>query len=132
MFYFTGVEMAASNDQIRATIQRYVDLVASGSADDVVALYADGATVEDPVGSEVRTTREQIHEFYAAIEGLEQSARLLTTRIGGGEAAFHFELATKAGEQTFTLAPIDVMTFDDDGRITSMKAYWSDEDMVVS
>lgn len=124
--------MAASKDRILEVIQRYVDLVASGTADQVTALYADGATVEDPVGTEVRTTREQIREFYAGIEGLEQEGRLVTARVAGGQAAFQFELVTKAGERTYTLSPIDVMTFDDDGRITSMRAYWGDEDLGVS
>ncbi len=124
--------MAASNDRILATITSYVDLVSNGTADQIVALYADGATVEDPVGSEVRTTQESIREFYATLEGLEQVGSLLTARIAGGEAAFQFELATKAGDQTFTLSPIDVMTFDDDARITSMKAYWADTDLVIS
>lgn len=124
--------MVASNEQIREVIHRYVDRVANGTTDEIVALYADGATVEDPVGSEVRTTRASIREFYATLEGMEQDGRVLTARINGGEAAFQFELVTKAGDQTITLAPIDVMTFDDDGRITSMKAYWSDDDMVVS
>lgn len=124
--------MGASRDAILETIQRYVDLVATGSSTDVVALYADGATVEDPVGSEVRSTRESIAEFYAGLDGLEQQARLLHVRIAGSEAAFAFELITKAGEQTYTLAPIDVMTFDDDARITSMRAFWSGEDMSVA
>ena len=97
-----------------------------------MALYADGATVEDPVGTEVRSTRESIREFYAGLEGLEQEGTLLTARIAGGQAAFQFELATKAGEQTYTLSPIDVMTFDDDGKITSMRAFWGNDDMVVS
>jgi steroid delta-isomerase len=124
--------MAASNERILEVIHSYVDLVASGTADQVVALYADGATVEDPVGSDVRKTQESIREFYATLEGLEQQGRILTARVAGGEAAFQFELATKAGDQTFALSPIDVMTFDDEGRITSMKAYWSDSDVVVS
>ncbi|WGX97581.1 nuclear transport factor 2 family protein [Nocardioides sp. L-11A] len=124
--------MGASRETILETIQTYVDLVATGASADVVALYADGATVEDPVGSEVRTTREQIAEFYAALDGLEQTGRLLCARVAGNEAAFSFELVTKAGDQTFTLAPIDVMTFDDEGRITSMRAFWAGEDMVVS
>ncbi len=123
--------MAASREAILETIQSYVDLVATGSSADVVALYADGATVEDPVGSEVRTTRASIAEFYGALDGLEQTAKLLHVRIAGNEAAFAFELVTRAGEQTFTLAPIDVMTFDDDARITSMRAFWAGEDMVV-
>lgn len=124
--------MAVSRDTILETVQKYVDLVATGSSADVVALYADGATVEDPVGSEVLTTREQIAGFYGALDGLEQEGRLIHARVAGNEAAFAFELATKAGDQTFTLSPIAVMTFDDDGLITSMRAFWSGEDMIVS
>lgn len=123
--------MTASRDAILGTIQRYIDLVAAGSSADVVALYADGATVEDPVGSEVRTTREEIAEFYGALDGLQQEGRLLHARVAGNEAAFAFELITTAGAETYTLAPIDVMTFDDDAKITSMRAFWSGEDMVV-
>lgn len=124
--------MAASNQRIREVIEAYVDRVANGTTDEVLALYADGATVEDPVGTEVRSTRESIREFYSALEDLEQESRLLTARIAGGEAAFQFELATKAGEQTYTLSPIDVMTFDDDGLITSMRAFWGNSDMAIS
>ncbi|TIC83556.1 steroid delta-isomerase [Nocardioides sp. GY 10113] len=124
--------MAASREAILETVQRYVDLVATGSSSDVVALYADGATVEDPVGTPVRTTREEIAEFYGALDGLEQESRLITARVAGNEAAFHFELVTKAGAETYTLSVIDVMSFDEDAKITTMRAYWSGEDMVVS
>lgn len=124
--------MAADRDRILETIQRYVDLVGTGTADEILDLYAEGATVEDPVGSEVRTTRESIREFYAAIEPLEQESRLVSARAAEGEAAFQFELVTKVGDQTYTLAPIDVMTFDEDGRITTMRAFWSNADMAVS
>lgn len=124
--------MGASREAILQTVQAYVDRVATGTTEEILELYADGATVEDPVGSEVRTTRESIREFYSTLEGLEQVSTLLVARVAGSEAAFQFELVTKAGDQTYTLAPIDVMTFDDDARITSMKAYWAGEDMVVS
>ena len=124
--------MAASNERIREVIDAYVDRVAHGSADEVLALYAEGATVEDPVGTDVREGLEAIREFYAPLEGLEQEGRVVAARIAGGQAAFQFELATKAGEQTYTLSPIDVMTFDDDGRITSMRAFWSNDDVQVS
>ena len=124
--------MAADRDSILETIERYVDLVGKGTADEILELYAEGATVEDPVGSEVRTTRESIREFYAAIEPLEQESRLVSARIAEGQAAFLFELVTRVGDQTYTLAPIDVMTFDDDGRITTMRAFWSNADMDIS
>lgn len=123
--------MAPSVEVIRQTVDAYLDAVATGTADQVVALYADGATVEDPVGTDVRTTRESIHEFYAVIENFDQKAQLHTVRIAGNEAAFHFSLITTLGEQTMTIAPIDVMTFDDDGKIVTMRAFWSQEDMIT-
>ena len=124
--------MAASNEKIQQVVEAYVDLVANGTADQILDLYADGATVEDPVGTDVRHGKESIREFYAPLESMEQEGRLVTARIAGGQAAFMFELATKAGDQTYTLSPIDVKTFDDDGRITSMRAFWGEADMVVS
>jgi steroid delta-isomerase len=124
--------MAASPEKIREVVEQYVARVATGTTDEVLELFADGATVEDPVGSGVRTTRDAIREFYSGLESLEQAGEVLSVRVAGGQAAFLFELRTRAGEQTYTLAPIDVMTFDDDGRITSMRAYWSDADLTVS
>ena len=79
--------MAASNERIREVVESYVSLVAGGTAAEIVALFAEGATVEDPVGSAVRTTREEIAEFYGTLEGLKQETRLVECRIAGGEAA---------------------------------------------
>ncbi|MEI5671833.1 MULTISPECIES: nuclear transport factor 2 family protein [unclassified Nocardioides] len=125
--------MAASNERIREVVEAYVDRVGNGTSAEVVALYAEGATVEDPVGADVLTTREEIATFYGNLDGLEQETSLVEARIGGGQAAFLFRISTKVGDQTFTMAPIDVMTFDDDGLITSMKAYWNaDTDMTVT
>jgi len=124
--------MAASAEKIREAVDAYVRLVASGTADQVVALYAEGATVEDPVGSPVLTERGDIHEFYARLEGLDSETNLLSAKIAGGQAAFLFEIITRAGDQTYTVTPIDVMTFDDDGLITTMRAFWAESDMVVS
>ena len=123
--------MTASTERIREVVEQYVALVGTGTADQIVALYAEDATVEDPIGSDVRTGHAAIREFYATLEGLEQETRLITARIGAGEVAFHFEIVTKAGGATYTLSPIDVMTFDDDGLVTTMRAFWSDADMVV-
>lgn len=123
--------MAASNERIREVVEQYVTLVGTGTSAQVLDLYAEGATVEDPVGTDVLKTREQIAAFYATLDDLEQETRLVEVRIAGGEAAFHFEIITKVGDARYVLAPFDVMTFDDDGKITSMRAFWGDGDMVV-
>ena len=124
--------MPASADRIRQVVDDYIRLVGSGTADEIVALYAEDATVEDPVGTDVRTGHAAIREFYATLEGLQQETKLIAARIAGGEASFLFEIITRAGDKTYTLSPIDAMTFDDDGLITTMRAYWGDNDMVIS
>ncbi|MQW74642.1 steroid delta-isomerase [Nocardioides sp. dk4132] len=124
--------MAVTPERIRAVVEQYVELVGRGAADEIAGLYADDASVEDPVGSEPLTTREQIREFYGNLSGADISTRLIDVRICGNEAVFHFEVATRAGEASYTVAPFDVMTFDEQGRITSMRAFWSQTDMKVS
>ena len=123
--------MVASNEVIRTTVQRYLDLVATGTAEEIVALYAPDASIEDPVGSELRVGHETIREFYASFVDMKKETRLVTLRACAGYAAFHFEMVTDAGEMKYRMAPLEVMAFDDEGLITSMRAFWSDEDLVV-
>ncbi len=114
-----------SPEQIADTVNRYISLVAKGSAEDIAELYADDATVEDPVGGEVHIGRQAIRGFYAAVEGAERECELVTLRVAGNEAAFQFRLTVKAGDGGMVIEPIDVMVFDDDGKVAAMKAYWS-------
>ncbi len=123
--------MVASNEVIRSTVQRYLDLVADGTSAEIVALYAPDATLEDPVGSDVLHGRDAIGAFYATLDGLAMTTELVTLRACAGHAAFHFEVVTDTGDMKFRMAPLETMTFDDDGLITSMRAFWSDDDLVV-
>jgi len=104
--------------------------VASGSATDIAALYTEDAALEDPVGSEPRVGRAAITEFYKAVESTENTTELHTLRISGTSAAFHFRVTTKVAGQTYEIEPIDVMTFDAAGSITSMRAFWAPSDML--
>jgi steroid delta-isomerase len=114
---------------ITETVNRYIELVAKGSADDIVELYADGATVEDPVGGEVHIGRQAIRGFYAAVSDVERECELVTLRVAGHEAAFQFRLTVTAGEHKMVIEPIDVMVFDAQGKVAAMKAYWSAADV---
>ena len=53
----------------------------------------------------------------------------MTLRVAGNEAAFQFRLTVTAGEHRMVIEPIDVMVFDDRGKITAMRAYWSAADV---
>ena len=114
-----------SPEQIADTVNRYISLLAKGSADDLVELFATDATVEDPVGGEVHIGRQAIRGFYSSVDNLERECELVTLRVAGNEAAFQFRLTVKAGDGGMLIEPIDVMAFGDDGKVTAMKAYWS-------
>jgi steroid Delta-isomerase len=116
-------------DDCAKTVNRYLELVANGSADDVSALYAEDATIEDPIGSELRRGRAAIHDFYAAFENADKHTELISLRVGANEAAFLWRLTIKAGDGGTAIEPISVMTFDDDAKITSMRAFWSPADV---
>jgi len=89
----------------------------------------EDATIEDPIGSELRRGRAAIHEFYAAFESAQKQTELVSLRVCGNEAAFLWSLTIKAGDSGTAIEPISVMTFDDDARITSMRAFWSPADV---
>ncbi|NKY87863.1 nuclear transport factor 2 family protein [Nocardia veterana] len=121
----------ASPEQIRTAVQHYLDAVATGTAADIAALYAEDATVEDPVGSAPHRGRAEIEKFYRALESRSRTTELRTLRVAGDSAAFVFRVSTESDDHTTTIEPIDVMTFDADGRITSMRAFWSRDDITV-
>lgn len=122
-------DKASKAQAITETVNRYIGLVANGSADDLVDLYAVDATLEDPVGGEVHIGREAIRGFYSTLDNLERACELVTLRVAGNEAAFHFRLTITAGDSAMVIEPIDVMVFGDDGKIIAMKAYWSAENV---
>jgi steroid delta-isomerase len=113
-----------------ALVQRYLDTVVTGTAEDVAALYAEDGTLEDPVGGgEVHIGRKAIAGFYGATAGAEVTTELLQIRVGGHEAAFAFAITVTMGETKVRIEPIEVMSFNGSGEITSMKAYWGPSDI---
>jgi steroid delta-isomerase len=122
--------MASSPEQNTATVNRYLELVAVGKVDDVTALYASDATLEDPVGGEVHIGHTAIRGFYGALPPKAET-QIVTLRALGHEAAFLWSLSIDFGEGSggMRIEIISVMTFDDEGKIASMKAYWGPENV---
>jgi steroid Delta-isomerase len=120
-----------SPEAITEAVKRYLALVAKGKTDDIVALYAAGATVEDPIGADLRRGHDAIREFYAGFQDAKKETELVEIRVGGSEAAFLWHLTLDAGDSRSRLSPISTMTFDEDAKITSMRAFWSPSDFKV-
>jgi len=119
---------AGRTEAITKAVNRYLETVSQGRPDDIAALYAEDATVEDPVGSEVHIGRQAIRGFYTSVENVKSKTEVVTLRALGNEAAFFWRLIIGG----MTIEIISVMTFDDAGKIASMKAYWGQDNITQS
>ena len=118
-----------TSETLSAVVHRYLELVGKGSADDIVALFAEDAKVEDPVGSEPRVGHHAIREFFTTLESLDRETELVSLRVCGHEAAFQFAITFDAGDGKMRLEPIDTVVFNEDGKIKSLRSYFSPADM---
>lgn len=115
----------AEPDQIRETVARYVATFKDDRAG-WLALWSADATLEDPVGSPVRHGIDEIAEFYDQSQASADRVELRPDGpviVLGHEASFRFFARPTLGGTPFSLPAIDVMTFDDDARITSQRAF---------
>jgi len=118
-----------SQEAVTQTVNRYLEFLAKGTADDIATLYAADATIEDPVGSDLRRGHDAIREFYAAFQDAQKETELAELRVAGSEATFLWRLTLDAGDSRTRISPISLMTFDEDAKITSMRAFWSPSDI---
>ncbi|MEB4212307.1 nuclear transport factor 2 family protein [Mycobacterium sp. 94-17] len=118
-------------EAVTETVNRYLALVAAGTADDIVSLYAADATIEDPIGSDIRRGHDSIRAFYAAFQDANKDTELAELRVSGSEAAFFWHLTLEAGDSRTRISPISAMSFDEHAKITSMRAFWSPADVQV-
>lgn len=113
---------------MKAALQAYIDAFNSGSPEAVADLYAADATVEDPVGTPVKRGREEILKFYRFTIG--SGAKLIIDGPIRGSHGNSAAIAFTAKVGPMTIHVIDVMTFNEAGKFTSMKAYFGPDDII--
>ena len=118
-----------SPSEIRATIESYVEMMCQSDIEGIMALYADDATAEDPVGGDVQQGSEAIRNFYSMTAPLLQVELTGPICVAGNECAFPLLAQLTMGEDISYLDATDVLTFDDDGKISRMRAYWNPEEL---
>lgn len=112
-------------EQMEAAVHTYLRALNEADLDAIVALYAEDAVVEDPVGSAPRVGREAIRAFYAGSAALQLQVALEgAVRVAGREAAFAFSVRFVHEGRPTTIRPIDLFRFDDAGRVVSMRAFF--------
>jgi steroid delta-isomerase len=120
-----------TREAITKTVNQYLEFLSMGTTDDVLTLYTADATIEDPVGSDLRRGHDAIREFYAGFQDAKKETELAELRVAGSEAAFLWHLTLDAGDNRTRISPISMMAFDEDAKITSMRAFWSPSDVRV-
>jgi steroid delta-isomerase len=124
--------MTADAATIRATVKAYCDAFTRRDRAAYTDLFVEDGWIEDPVGTPRRVGREAIGGFFDESSGMADSIELRQTgpvRVAAGEAAFPMQARPEIGGTTFVVDIIDVMTFDDAGRITTMRAFWDPAEM---
>jgi len=117
-----------SEQVMKAAMQAYIETFNRGDPQAVAALYTADATLEDPVGSPPKRGRQAIEAFYTHSIGTGAKLALdAPIRGSHGNAA---AMAFTARIGPLTVRVIDVMTFDEAGRFTSMRAYFGPGDMI--
>ncbi len=113
-----------------AAVHAYVDGFARGDAEALVALFADDATVEDPVGTPPKRGREEIRAFYALSVATGAKLELLgEPRCAGDYVAFPFAVKLEWQGRRQVIEVIDTFRFDEAGRITEMRAFFGPANM---
>lgn len=123
-----------SETQMRQAMQAYIDAFNVSDPQAIADLYADDATVEDPVGSAVKSGKAEILKFYkmAVATGAKLALAAPIRTSHGNSAAMAFDVKLNMPEGKAHIQVIDVMTFNDAGKFTSMRAFWGKSDMVMT
>ena len=119
-------------DEMKATVERYVAAHTAGDVDAIAAVFAVDAVLTDPVDQPAHHGREAIKAFFAATHEFIDAMDFQVTgpiRAVGEWAAVPLRAVSTIGDAKVGVDIIDVFTFDQDGLISDMKAYWSSADI---
>jgi len=109
---------------ISRTLERYAACVTATDVDGIVALYAPGASIEIPVGSGPRRGLDAIRAFYTENELAERLEITGPVCAAAGEAAVPMRARIRREGRLLEIDVIDVVCFDAQGRLTSLRAFF--------
>ena len=118
----------ATPDELSAAIKTYIERFSAGDAASWTACFAEGASHEDPVGTDAHHGHAAIQASYEQSLAIGGSLHLQARDepiIVGNEAVVALEAWSGSGADRVHMPRIiDHFTFDDAGRITSLRAFW--------
>jgi steroid delta-isomerase len=106
------------------TFARYVEFVSAGDVEGIVSLYAPNATIQIPVGGPVHEGIEAIHAFYHGNELAQKLELAGNPCVAGNEGAVAMKARIARDGRVMELDVVDVASVDDEGRLTSLRAFF--------
>ena len=114
----------------KAACETYVRCLEESELETLLDLFADDATIEDPVGTDLREGKDTLREFYTvACEGLAKASLSGNPRLAGSEVAFPFNVTAGAPGEEIVINIVDVFRFNDEGKVVSMRAFWGPDNI---
>jgi steroid Delta-isomerase len=111
---------------LQKAVARYAEAFEKADISIIEDMYAADATVEDPVGTPQHVGIEAIKAFYQS--AFDMNVKLVLDgkpRCAGNSVAFNFHVVMPG----IKISPIDVFELNADGKIKTMRAYWSQDNM---
>ena len=119
----------STEDKVKA-VETYINSFSKPDVDAIVGLYADNATIEDPVGTPLKEGIDAVREFYTGAVGNGSQLELTgTPRCAGDYVAFPFKAKINMNGTASHIEIIDTFRFNDNGKVIEMKAYWGPENL---
>ena len=114
-----------------AAVEAYIDGFNQRDPKAIANLYADNATVEDPVGSAPKKGKAEIEKFYAGAVSAGAKLKLEgPVRVTKEYAVFPFSVNMSIqGAGGRKIDVIDTFKFDEQGKVVEMRAFWGPTNM---
>lgn len=125
--------MAATPDQVRETIRKYMQAWATNDKALLLGLFAPDATWEDPVGTPPFVGHEGVSRFWDFAHAGAGEGRTIQPRVdqiiaNGHEGILRFTMQVRlpAENKGLDLAVVDYFELDDAGLIRRARAFWDE------
>jgi steroid Delta-isomerase len=123
-----------TGENMKARLVDYIEAFNAADAARVVALFADNASIEDPVGTPLKEGKSEIETFYTYATAVGARLELMApprgSRGNSASISFRVHITGRDGRPAY-IDVTDVMDFDAAGKILRMRAYWGPDDYHV-
>lgn len=127
-----SIRATLTAEQLHAVAHRYVEALSASDLNGVLSLFAEDATVEDPVGTEPKCGIDAIRAFFARVTSVPMHVVLDgEVRAAANEVAFGLKLSFERAGKPTTVAAIDHFRLNDAGQVVAMRAFFGPENIHV-